>query len=73
MEVLLDVVASYFQQWSAAQVSIFVGLLLVFLELLKTNNKLEQLKGKTAKKGSSKPFTEFQRDHEQSGAKRLKP
>lgn len=55
----MDITASYLQQWSAPQVSIFIGLFLVFLELLKTNKKLEEIKCESAKDSTCNPSDEL--------------
>lgn len=56
MDVLIEAIINYFQLWTAPQVSIFIGLFLVFLEVLKTNKKLDQLKEDAAKKRVCEPF-----------------
>lgn len=56
MDVLIEAIINYFQQWTASQVSIFVGLFLVFLEVLKAHKKLDRLKEDSAKDCVYKPF-----------------
>ena len=59
MEVLVNAIVIFLKDWNAPLISIFIGLSLVYWELLKTNKKFEQIKSKSTKNGAKKPSDDF--------------
>lgn len=59
MEAITNAIVEYLQGWNAPLISIFVGLFIVYLEVLKTNKKLDQIVSTTSKNGTAKPSDDF--------------
>ena len=59
MEVLTNTIVESFQEWNAPLISIFIGLFIVYWEVLKTNKKLDQIVNTTSQNGTAKPSDDF--------------
>lgn len=59
MEVLTNAIVESLQEWNAPLISIFIGLFIVYWEVLKTNKKLDQIVNTTSQNGTAKPSDDF--------------
>ena len=59
MEVLTNAIVESLQEWNAPLISIFLGLFIVYWEVLKTNKKLDQIVNAASQNGTAKPSNDF--------------
>lgn len=59
MEVLTNAIVESLQEWNAPLISIFIGLFIVYWEVLKTDKKLNQIVNTTFQNGTAKPSDDF--------------